>query len=109
MGKGLAWSVSVQCPAGVGWHAEAERTEGHLLPPIIADLLERNEHRRANRRQTWRQHTAAERARAAAYQTHDPQPRHAEQTRGRTVDGYGWNCNRSVLPADDHADDVLDV
>ena len=35
-------------------HAEAERTQAQLLPPVIADLLDRNEHRRANRRERWR-------------------------------------------------------
>ena len=69
-------------------HAEAERTPPHLLPPVVADLLDRNEHRRADRRQTWRHNDAEARRRAAAYeriisadeQSHD---------RSRSDDGYG--------------------
>jgi hypothetical protein len=68
-------------------HAEAERTQAHLLPPVIADLLERNEQRRANRRQTWRQHTAAERAREAAYQRIISA---AEQSNDRSRSDHGY-------------------
>ena len=39
-----------------------------LLPPVIADLLERHERRRADRRETWRQHNTQARRRAAAYE-----------------------------------------
>jgi len=66
-------------------HAQAERADRHRLPPIVADLLERNDQRRTKRRETWRQHTAAERAREATYQriiSHD-------RTRGLSDDGYG--------------------
>lgn len=49
-------------------HAEAERTDSQLLPAVVADLLERNEHRRAHRRERWRQHNADTRRRAAAYE-----------------------------------------
>jgi hypothetical protein len=37
-------------------------------PPAIADLLERNERRRADRRETWRQNDAEALRRAAAYE-----------------------------------------
>jgi conjugative relaxase-like TrwC/TraI family protein len=59
-------------------HAEAERTERHLLPQIVQELLERNEQRRAARRQVWRQHSASARAREAAYQrmTEQTTPEH---------------------------------
>jgi hypothetical protein len=36
-------------------------TGGHLLPPLVADLLDRNEHRRADRRESWRRAAAYER------------------------------------------------
>ena len=49
-------------------HAHAERTQHHQLPPIVADALARNDQRRLHRRDAWRQHAAAERAREAAYQ-----------------------------------------
>ena len=49
-------------------HAEAERTERHLLPQAIGDLLERNEHRRRARGALWREHTAARQAWSAAYE-----------------------------------------
>ena len=66
-------------------HAHTERADRHQLPPIVADVLARNDHRRAYRREAWRQHTAAERARTAAYQhiiSHD-------RSRGLSDDGYG--------------------
>ena len=70
-------------------HAEAERTEGHLLPRVVADLLERNEHLRANRRETWRQHARAERDRQAAYVRMTAEStQHAEQSRGLDADGF---------------------
>jgi conjugative relaxase-like TrwC/TraI family protein len=48
-------------------HAEAERTDAHLLPRIVQDLLERRERRRAARRAVWREHQAAVRTGEAAY------------------------------------------
>jgi conjugative relaxase-like TrwC/TraI family protein len=71
-------------------HAHAERTPPHQLPPVVADLLERNEQRRTNRREIWRQHSASERRREAAYQRLT-QTRAAEQShqRSRSDDGYG--------------------
>ena len=47
-------------------HAEAERTERHLLPDVIGQLLERHEQRRAARRAVWREHAARARARETA-------------------------------------------
>jgi ATP-dependent exoDNAse (exonuclease V) alpha subunit len=49
-------------------HAEAERTERHLLPTVVAVLLDRNDDRRSARRQVWRQQVVRDRAREAAYQ-----------------------------------------
>ena len=49
-------------------HAVAERTDRELLPATVAALLDRNDQRRADRAQAWRQHTAQNRAREAAYQ-----------------------------------------
>jgi conjugative relaxase-like TrwC/TraI family protein len=49
-------------------HAEAEHTDRELLPDIVAQLLERHETRRTERRQTWREHTAAQRAFYERYQ-----------------------------------------
>jgi conjugative relaxase-like TrwC/TraI family protein len=71
-------------------HAEAERTEGHLLPLVIADLLERNEHRRADRRETWRRHKAEARRAAAAYERFaDTQARAQTSDRERSIDVDG--------------------
>jgi conjugative relaxase-like TrwC/TraI family protein len=49
-------------------HAEAERTESHLLPPIVQELLDRHEKRRAARRAVWQEHNQAARHHTAAYQ-----------------------------------------
>jgi hypothetical protein len=49
-------------------HAEAEHTDRQLLPDIIGRLLDRHDARRAARRQTWRDHTAAQRAFYQRYQ-----------------------------------------
>jgi hypothetical protein len=43
-------------------HAEAEHTDRELLPDIVGRLLDRHDARRAARRQTWREDTAAQRA-----------------------------------------------
>jgi ATP-dependent exoDNAse (exonuclease V) alpha subunit len=66
-------------------HAQAERTQHQQLPAVVAELLERNEQRRTERRETWRRYSAAERAREAACQriiSHD-------RSRGLSDDGYG--------------------
>ena len=47
-------------------HAEADRTDRELLPPLVAALLDRNDERRAARRAAWRQHSAQARACEAA-------------------------------------------
>ena len=49
-------------------HTVAARTDRELLPTAVAALLDRNDQRRADRAQAWRQHTAQTRAREAAYQ-----------------------------------------
>lgn len=67
-------------------HAYAKRGERQqLLPPIVADLLERNDQRRTERRDAWRQHIAAERAPEATYQRIVSHGRN----RGLSDDGYG--------------------
>jgi conjugative relaxase-like TrwC/TraI family protein len=66
-------------------HVHAERADRRRLPPIVADALARNDQRRIQRQDAWRQHAAAERAREAAYQriiSHD-------RSRGLSDDGYG--------------------
>ena len=75
-------------------HAQAERTPRHQLPRIVANLLARNEQRRATRRETWRQHNAQQRARQAAYhritQTQQNSAERSHQrSRGIDGDGYG--------------------
>jgi conjugative relaxase-like TrwC/TraI family protein len=49
-------------------HAEAEHTDRALLPDIVGRLLDRHDARRTARRQTWREHTAAQRAFHERYQ-----------------------------------------
>ena len=49
-------------------HAEAERTQPHMLPDAVRELLERHEQRRRVRREVWCQHSATERAWRAAYE-----------------------------------------
>lgn len=69
-------------------HAEAERTRPDLLPPAIADLLDRNEHRRVNRREALRQHATDTRRRARAYERMTTgTTRDAEQARAAQGDG----------------------
>ena len=65
-------------------HVQAERADRHRLPPIVADVLARNDQRRAHRREAWRRYSEAERARKADYQriSHD-------RSRGLSDDGYG--------------------
>jgi conjugative relaxase-like TrwC/TraI family protein len=48
-------------------HTVAARTDRQLLPTIVAALLDRNDQRRAERAQAWRQYSAQTRARDAAY------------------------------------------
>jgi conjugative relaxase-like TrwC/TraI family protein len=71
-------------------HAEADRTDRELLPPLVAALLDRNDQRRAARRAAWRQQNAQARAREAAFErfskaTRDTAQRAAE--RERSADG----------------------
>lgn len=71
-------------------HAEAERTERDLLPPPVADLLVTQEQRRSARSAVWREHSAAGRAAAAAYQrmaTVADTIAERERDRGRDIDG----------------------
>jgi ATP-dependent exoDNAse (exonuclease V) alpha subunit len=49
-------------------HAVAARTDRELLPTMVAALLDRNDQRRAERAQAWRQYSAQTRARDAAFE-----------------------------------------
>jgi hypothetical protein len=49
-------------------HAEAERTERHLLPEMVADLMQRHESRRRARRSAWTTHLRTADAWAAGHQ-----------------------------------------
>ena len=74
-------------------HTVAARTDRELLPAAVAALLDRNDQRRTDRAQAWRQHTAQNLARDAAYQrlTATTQ-RAAQRQRSRSRDqGYGLN------------------
>jgi hypothetical protein len=65
-------------------HAVAARTDRGLLPTAVAALLDRNDQRRADRAQAWRQHIAQTRAREAAYQRFAATTQQAaERERGR--------------------------
>ncbi|WP_201359049.1 MobF family relaxase [Mycobacterium paraintracellulare] len=71
-------------------HAEAERTDRDLLPPVVAGLLDRHDQRRQQLRAGWRAHNAQARTREAAYQrivaSHQANARRRSRSRGR---GYG--------------------
>ena len=71
-------------------HAEAERTERDLLPQPVSDLLIAQEQRRSARSAVWREHSAAGRAAAAAYQrmaTVAETVAGRDRDRGRDIDG----------------------
>jgi len=71
-------------------HAEAERTERDLLPQPVSDLLVAQEQRRSARGAVWREHSAAGRAAAAAYQrmaTVAETVAARDRDRGRDIDG----------------------
>jgi conjugative relaxase-like TrwC/TraI family protein len=72
-------------------HTVAARTDRDLLPAAVAALLDRNDQRRADRAQAWRQHTAQNRARDAAYRRLTATTQQAAQRqRSRSRDrGYG--------------------
>jgi ATP-dependent exoDNAse (exonuclease V) alpha subunit len=72
-------------------HTVAAHTDRELLPAAVTALLDRNDQRRADRAQAWRQHTAQNRAREAAYQhltatTQQATQRQRSHSRDR---GYG--------------------
>jgi hypothetical protein len=69
-------------------HAEADRTDRELLPPLVAALLDRNDDRRAARRAAWRQYSSQARAREAANERLSQATRDgAERTRSVGCDG----------------------
>ena len=49
-------------------HTIAEHNDRAQLPAVVADVLDRNDQRRAERIQAWCRHTAKDRAREAAFQ-----------------------------------------
>jgi AAA domain len=69
-------------------HAEAGRTERHLLPSTVADVLARDELRRAARAAAWREHTATARSRQAAYERMGTGAAHGAE-RGLDLDADG--------------------
>jgi hypothetical protein len=74
-------------------HTVAARTDRTLLPNAVAAVLDRNDERRTARAEAWRQHTAQNRAREAAYQrlnaaAHEAAQRQRSRTRCRDK-GYG--------------------
>jgi hypothetical protein len=72
-------------------HTVAARTDRQLLPTTVAALLDRNDQRRAERAQAWRQYTAQTRAREAAFErVAATRQRAAHRERGRSRGrGYG--------------------
>jgi conjugative relaxase-like TrwC/TraI family protein len=71
-------------------HAEAERTPGHLLPQVVAEVLDRNERRHTNRRDLWRQHSTDAHRRATAYErVAERWARGEKSERDRSIDGDG--------------------
>ncbi|WP_454790800.1 hypothetical protein [Mycolicibacterium lutetiense] len=56
-------------------HAVAEHTDRHLLPDVVANLLDRNDQRKATRAHTWHQHLSQE------WATHDDQGSSAHKNR----------------------------
>jgi conjugative relaxase-like TrwC/TraI family protein len=69
-------------------HAQADRTDRELLPPLVAALLERNDQRRAARRAAWRQYSAQARAREATNERLSQATRDGAE-RARSVGGDG--------------------
>jgi hypothetical protein len=72
-------------------HTVAARTDRDLLPPKVAALLDRNDQRRADRTQAWRQHRTQTRARETAYERITATRQQSrERERSRHADrGYG--------------------
>ncbi|MDT5255962.1 MAG: hypothetical protein QOD10_1042 [Mycobacterium sp.] len=70
-------------------HTVAARTDRELLPTVVAALLDRNDQRRAERAQAWRQHTAQTRARDAAYQRFAATTQQAAERERSRDQGYG--------------------
>ena len=94
-------------------HAEAERTERHLLPDVVSDLLQYHEQRGAARRAVWCEHTATARAqRAAAYERMaGAADRGAERTLDLDADGlelwHSRKCPASRRIGEDSVDVVV--
>jgi hypothetical protein len=49
-------------------HAEAERTERHLLPEVVAEVIQRHEARRRARRAAWQAHVKTAQAWRSGYE-----------------------------------------
>jgi conjugative relaxase-like TrwC/TraI family protein len=70
-------------------HTVAARTDHTVLPAVVAALLDRNDQRRADRAQAWRQHEAQTRDRETAY-VRIAVTRQQRRERERSCDqGYG--------------------
>ncbi|MGA7052829.1 MAG: AAA family ATPase, partial [Mycobacterium sp.] len=68
-------------------HAHAEHTAAEMLPDMVADALQRNQHRRRERQTTWKEHNRT----AEGWRTGYERMAAAEQTRsaGIALDGSG--------------------
>ena len=69
-------------------HTVAARTDGQLLPTIVAALLDRNDQRRSDRIQAWLRHSAQTRTREAAFKRIAAARQQAQRQRSRDQ-GYG--------------------
>ena len=67
-------------------HAEAERTERHLLPEVVADLFQRHDTRRRARRTAWQLHVRTAEAWRAG---HERMAAAAERTSSVDLDAGG--------------------
>jgi conjugative relaxase-like TrwC/TraI family protein len=71
-------------------HAAAEDADRDLLPTVVAALLDRNDQRRADRAQAWRQHITQRRIREATYRRLTAGQTATARQRSRNQDqGYG--------------------
>lgn len=64
-------------------HAEAERTDRDLLPPVVAALLDRHDERRHARRASWRARGDSAQRRQARADRQQATAAHTEQAQGR--------------------------
>ena len=74
-------------------HAEADRTDREQLPEIVGRLLDRHDARRAARRQTWREHTGAQRA---FYERYDHLAADIARTASHTPPSAAWTADMDL-------------